>query len=323
MGLYAFIVSIASVVVSAIVCYCCGLTQGKRAGTSSALRNYAHRLERTANAPQIGSYTSALAADASLQPEVALGGRTAPTGPLLGGFGDGGIGAPPKERSSTKSMISSYVPKPPVPVSDRSRVTASERADERAELTSRPWTDEVGVSLVDLDGARSEEAMLVPPSSAGGGGRGGGGGSGGPPVMHLQALQDAESELIPPSTAGGRSAEQEDLRDDAPSDSGSVANGGVLPPPTPPRSTKRDTSGAGGAVGPNGSYEGSCLVQMPDENGRWQPVKVTASMCGSPVGSINPSLAASETTVGGKSLRYMRGGPASIPEVDYEDDELG
>ena len=72
----------------------------------------------------------------------------------------------------------------------------------------------------------------------------------------------------------------------------------------------------------DGSYVGTCLVQVPDENGRWQPVKLTASMCGSPVGSQRGSLAPSETTIGGKSLRAkIGGGPMSIPEADFEDED--
>ena len=67
---------------------------------------------------------------------------------------------------------------------------------------------------------------------------------------------------------------------------------------------------------------GTCLVQVPDENGRWQPVKLTASMCGSPVGSINPSLAPSESTIGGRSHRMMARRAESIPEEDRELDYL-
>jgi hypothetical protein len=40
-----------------------------------------------------------------------------------------------------------------------------------------------------------------------------------------------------------------------------------------------------------GTYVGTCLVQMPDSEGRWQPVQISASMKGSPVGSQHPSLA--------------------------------
>ena len=74
-------------------------------------------------------------------------------------------------------------------------------------------------------------------------------------------------------------------------------------------------------AGGEGGYVGTCLVQVPDADGRWQPVKLTASMAGSPVGSINPSLAPSESTIGGRSLRMLRGvGAESIPE-DYEWEE--
>lgn len=74
-----------------------------------------------------------------------------------------------------------------------------------------------------------------------------------------------------------------------------------------------------------GNYVGTCLVQMPDSSGHWQPVKISASMQGSPVGSQGhaPSIAPSDSTVGNgmksppRMLRascaaHNTGGPGSV-----------
>ena len=63
---------------------------------------------------------------------------------------------------------------------------------------------------------------------------------------------------------------------------------------------------------------GTCLVQVPDSDGRWQPVKISASMQGSPVGSRHGSLAPSESTVYHSPAPKLRGAPSvhSVPEED-------
>jgi len=139
--------------------------------------------------------------------------------------------------------------------------------------------------------------------------------------MSLAVLQSAEAGLIPPSSAGTKSRRSmgyDEASYDGDDTSLSASEGGAapaMPPPTPPR--QKPPPPPVGVV-----QQGTCLVQMPDADGRWQPVKLTASMCGSPVGSMNPSLyAPSESTLGGRSLRHARGvgqSAMSIPEDDEE-----
>ena len=141
------------------------------------------------------------------------------------------------------------------------------------------------------------------------------GGKGGAPMMHLASLQSAESAVIAPSTPGD---------DDSPRREDQLRVSAVQPPTPPRRPSESNRDRGGGAAAVGGTCQsGTCLVQMPDADGRWQPVKLTASMCGSPVGSINPSLAPSDSTVGGRSVRMQRGpaGPASIPEDSIVDED--
>ena len=95
----------------------------------------------------------------------------------------------------------------------------------------------------------------------------------------------SEAELLPPSTAGGASAY-----------AASEAVGEPAPP-TPPRQK-------GGALAERKGV--SCSVTLPGSNVQWnQPVRSTASMQASPVGSLHPSLAPSESVYGGRSAASM------------------
>jgi hypothetical protein len=279
-----------------LLCFCCGNWRGRRMGARYALRNYAKKLSVAATAPQIGSYTSALAADSALDDAVTSLQASPPI-----------LSAPqPAAEPSTARNASSAAK------SDRSiAVSATRDEPPPANPAPRPppvaptknhltVQEPVGLSLVDLHGVHSDEARLVPPSPQSSVGSAPSTGEQRAPVMHLSAMQDAEGEIVPPSTAGG-------------SDDG----GGVEPqPPTPPRR-------AGAAPQGSGEYVGTCLVQVPDAEGRWAPVKISASMQGSPVGSLVPSLVApSESTIGGRSRKGpgMRRGGTSV-RSGFEDDQ--
>ena len=306
MGVWPFVVSVSAVTFAALCCFCCGQWRGRRVGASMALRDFVHRLDRAANAPQIGTYTSALAADTSLKDLTA---DVPANGTLLGGCrravpvrGSASIQATtqpsvqPRQRNMT----------PPV------RLATSEQ---------------VGLTLVDLESAVAEEALLVEPSPASARG-------GGPPVMRLQSLQQEEGDLFAPSESADDPASPEEefaMPPPTPPRKATIRSPTpprAIPPPTPPRQRSQPPPPVdvnfreSPAAVPGQSMVGTCLVQVPDENGRWQPVKLTASMCGSPVGSINPSLAPSESTLGGRSHRMMARRAESIPEEDRELDYL-
>ena len=298
-SLRSFIASVSTIGLTCLICFCFGHCRGRRVGQIRALRDYATRLREATAAPQIGSYTESLAAETTFNPDLPANFTTGPS------F---------KER----------VPIQPRAARRQSSFTPTGKQGPPAQLPPKDTGpalaayEEVGLTLVDLEGAHAEEARLMPPSRDGSIGRehiDGGGTFGGPPVMHLEALQHTESDLIEASSHGSDGASPEEPQPPP-------------APPTPPRNQRiakaqpvQEPQQSPGGAGGEGGYVGTCLVQVPDADGRWQPVKLTASMAGSPVGSINPSLAPSESTIGGRSLRMLRGvGAESIPE-DYEWEE--
>ena len=150
-----------------------------------------------------------------------------------------------------------------------------------------------GLSMVHLDDLQADEAALLPRSPE----------SGAAPPALGSALQD-ERQLVPPSSAGGGSL-------------CSGAGGGTMPPPTPPRGGFKARKPAK-----------ALNLTMPDENGRWAPVKYSASMANSPHGScVAGSLAPSDgaSCFGGaltpKSARSFGGRSRGMQSVREDDSE--
>ena len=313
MRLVVFGGSLGTVLGVGLACLCLGLARGRRTGARDALRDYARKLNVLSTAPQIGSYTSALAADTALAADLTEPSRATASYRLSAAA----MPPLPEHRSCRGAeFLAAY--KAPSP-------SAGSRPSGSGGCSYGPGTHgagacggrgggrrEVGMELVDLEDVHAEEAHLVPPSPAsvapgvlppadGDGGSGGGSGAGGGvPIMCLGALQSAESALMPPSTAAGRSERSAD-----PSERADLI--GHPAPPTPPRPRPE--------ADPGGAYVGTCLVQMPDADGRWQPVQFSASMAGSPHGSRAPSIIApSESTMTMRSdyRSVRRGGAASV-----------
>ena len=126
--------------------------------------------------------------------------------------------------------------------------------------------------MMHLKDAQAEEEELLPVSPSGAcRSVVPSGAAAAPPQLTLGVVQQLEGELVPPSSAGSTSVR------------------GAVPPPTPPRRGFQARKPAN-AIG----------LTMPDDQGRWAPIKYSSSMQNSPVGSLgHPSLAPSESVYGG------------------------
>lgn len=326
---------VAGVVVGvALFCFLVGHVRGRRMGAVWALQAYAKKLRVTATMPQIGSYTEALAAgDGAPERSAPMAASATSRVRLWSGSSARGGG-----RARTGSSTSALLGAGARLQGEQSRACSGLDVDRPSSVGSRGSAgEEASLALVDLEGVHSEEARLVPSSPNGsslvsarkktialdGGGRGGSSSPRGPPVMHLQALQDDEallldpSELDPSESGGSAGSARENLAIPAPPtpmrraprmaapEAGNPAADGSEPPSeqqSPDLAERRGMSEKPNVQVPGGgTYVGTCLVQMPDAEGRWQPVQISASMQGSPVGSQHPSLAGqseSSTVVG-------------------------